>query len=93
MEGTPWIDEDSRRDLAELIARAKREKKWLYCSYRSLWFSPDELTKENDIGHFRWGAVNWELRDPEDNLAYLRCKVQATKNDIEAFQQRMKASA
>ena len=50
--------------LRPLIAKARAEGKWLHCSYQNLWFSPDQLETENREGRFRWGAVNWTLRDP-----------------------------
>ncbi len=54
--------------LNELIAQARREGKWLWTSYQDIWFSPDKLEAENKRGSFRWGVVNWKLRDPQERL-------------------------
>lgn len=54
--------------LNALIEQARAEKKWLWCYYQDLWFSPDELTAQNAEGRFRWGIVNWKLRDPVEML-------------------------
>ena len=54
-----------RSELAVLIERARKEGRWLWCSYQNLWFSPGELEKENANGSFLWGPVNWSLRDPK----------------------------
>lgn len=51
--------------LQSLIRQAREERKWLHCSYQDLWFSPTELEREWANGRFRWGAVNWTLRDPK----------------------------
>jgi len=56
------------KDLQALIAKAKREGKWLRCGYQGLWFSPKELTEANEKGRFLWGVVNWELCDPMDKI-------------------------
>ena len=54
--------------LQDLIDQARREGKWLWCHYQDLWFSPAQLEKENAEGRFRWGPVNWKLRDPIERL-------------------------
>lgn len=56
-------------DLSELIAEARKQSKWLHCAYQNLWFSPDDLEACNKAGRFRWGAVNWTLRDPKERIA------------------------
>ena len=50
----------------ELIEEARRRGLWLHCTYQDLWFSPDQLEAENKNGKFRWGPVNWRLRDPHE---------------------------
>jgi hypothetical protein len=55
--------------LKELIEQARKEGKWLWCHYQDLWFSPDQLEAENAAGKFRWGPVNWKLRDPQERLS------------------------
>ena len=54
--------------LQDLIDQARREGKWLWCHYQDLWFSPAQLEAENAKGNFRWGPVNWKLRDPIERL-------------------------
>lgn len=58
--------------LRALIEQARAEGKWLWCNYQDLWFSPDQLTEQNNNGSFRWGVVNWKLRDPQERLAEAR---------------------
>jgi len=55
-------------ELNPLIQQARDEGKWLWCRYQGLWFSPDQLEAEHEEGRFIWGAVNWELRDPQERL-------------------------
>lgn len=55
-------------EMAPLFAQAKAEGKWFWCHYQDLWFSPDQLRAEHATGRFRWGAVNWKLRDPQERL-------------------------
>lgn len=61
----PWPD------LAALMKRAQEEHLWFWTRYQDLWFSPSELRNHWDRGQFRWGAVNWELRDPAERLMEL----------------------
>jgi len=55
-------------ELQNLIDEARKNGKWLWSSYQDLWFSPDDLEAENRAGRFRWGVVNWKLRDPQERL-------------------------
>lgn len=74
------MPETALDSLRHLIAQARAEGKWLHCSYQDLWFSPDQLETANREGRFRWGAVNWTLRDPEEMVRQraddLRCAEQ-----------------
>jgi hypothetical protein len=65
--------------LNKLIAQARVEKKWLWCHYQDLWFSPDELEAKNKAGQFQWGAVNWELRDPQEKLNEAKRRTECAK--------------
>lgn len=65
----------------QLIAEARRQGLWLHCAYQNLWFSPDQLEAENKNGKFRWGAVNWRLRDPMEHIE------QAERRALEARQE------
>ena len=55
--------------LQDLINQAREETKWLWCHYQDLWFSPDQLEEENRKGSFRWGPINWKLRDPSERVS------------------------
>lgn len=73
--------------LPELIAKARREGKWLFCAYQALWFSPDQLARENANGRFRWGVVNWQLRDPQEHLAAARRAVDVAQAEMDRIEQ------
>lgn len=55
-------------ELNALIDKAEAEKKWLWCNYQDIWFSPAQLREANAKGGFRWAAVNWKLRDPQERI-------------------------
>jgi hypothetical protein len=55
-------------ELNALIDKAEGEGKWLWCHYQDLWFSPGQLREQNRNGKFRWGPVNWKLRDPQERI-------------------------
>ena len=59
------------KEMEGLFKRAKEEGLWFWCHYQDLWFSPDELRKAQADGRFRWGAVNWKLRDPREQVKKL----------------------
>lgn len=56
------------KELEHLFEEARAKGLWFYNPYYSLWFSPDELEAEQRSGKFRWGPVNWQLRDPSEYL-------------------------
>lgn len=60
---------DLAMQLHDLIEQARAERKWLWCRYQDLWFSPDQLQEQNRNGKFLWGPVNWQLRDPAERIA------------------------
>lgn len=55
-------------ELEAHIAKAESERKWLWCHYQDIWFSPAQLRAQIKDGKFRWGAVNWKLRDPQERI-------------------------
>lgn len=73
--------------LDELIEQARKEKKWLWCPYQDLWFSPDQLAAENAAGRFRWGPVNWKLRDQAERLAEANDAVKRANADRDRIAQ------
>ncbi len=83
---------DIMRQLKPLIQQARNEGSWLHCTYQDLWFTPDELERNNQVGKFLWGPVNWTLRDPAINVGILKGRVTAALDDLAAFEQRMAKS-
>lgn len=66
--------EEVKEMLEPLIQQAEREGMWLYhngIATGEFWFSPTQLRAENEKGHFLWGPVNWQLRDPWDKIKML----------------------
>jgi len=65
--------QSARDALDEMFRRAIANGLWFYHGGMSgpLWFSPDELQAEQEKGQFVWGAVNWQLRDPQEGVALL----------------------
>ena len=59
---------EAPHDLAPLFERADAEVLWFFSPYQRLWFSPDELRRHHANGKFRWSAVNWQLRNPQERL-------------------------
>jgi hypothetical protein len=76
-------------ELVEMMAKARCENLWFHSVYQDMWFSPDELQAAWDKGQFRWGAVNWILRNPAERLAQLALSIEATKRDLDEFQRRL----
>jgi hypothetical protein len=46
-----------------LYAEARAKGYVFHCSYQDLWFTPDELSECQSNGFFRWGVVNWKLKE------------------------------
>jgi len=81
MSDRPW-----NTGLDKMFARARQERLWFHCSYQDLWFSPDELERAQADGRFRWGAVNWSLRDPKEQIDYLKRKAAAVAEEAARFE-------
>lgn len=75
--------------LKPLIAEARASGQWLYTSYHGLWFSPDDLEKENANGKFLWGAVNWRLRDPLEHLTEAETRLKAATMERDRIRQKV----
>jgi len=71
--------------LKPLIEKARRAGKWLHCAYQDLWFSPEQLEQHNAAGRFRWGAVNWSLRDPQERLKEMQRSIDKTQKAFDRF--------
>ena len=73
----------------QLIEQARAERKLIYCRYQQLWFGPDELEALNKQGRFRWGAVNFTLRDPQEKLNEMYKSVKRQERDIRVLKDKM----
>lgn len=78
--------------LEPLFERAEREGLWFYSLYQGLWFSPKELRAEQAKGRFWWGAVNWELRDPAEEVVRLKANRDKQWAELQKFEARIHAS-
>lgn len=75
--------------MEELFKRAEKEKLWFYGRYHDLWFSPERLRQEQLSGSFRWGPSNWELRDPREQVSYLRQRAQRLHAEADKMEQEL----
>ena len=80
------------KEMNAMIDRAEKEKLWLRSLYQDMWFSPAELREQQAKGLFRWGVVNWELRDPKEHLAELQRIWVDAKKDYDEFAVKLMAS-
>lgn len=85
MTDTSGYTELTPQTLPELIDKAERNTLWLWCRYQDLWFSPAQLREANAQGRFRWGPVNWELRDPKERLAEADRRAKAAADTRDAI--------
>jgi len=83
--------EKIRAGMKPLFEKAEKENLWFYSNYQGLWFSPKELKKAQAGGHFNWGAVNWTLRDPKEELVNLRHKVTIAVEELSRWEAKLKA--
>lgn len=86
-----WTQADADA-LCDLILKAEKEGKWLYCSYQSLWFTPQQLRDANANGKFRWGVVNWQLRDPRERVAGLERMATGAQQELERVRKQLEES-
>lgn len=82
-----------RLGMKDLFERADRDGLWFWCGYQDLWFTPDALRREMSGGRFRWGAVNWELRDPKGKLAALEAEENRARTDRKAIERELATRA
>ena len=68
-----------------MIDDAEKQGKWLNCHYQNLWFSPNELRDLQLRGSFRWGPVNWEIRDPKERLEQLERGIKSATKERDDF--------
>jgi len=79
--------------LEPMFKEAEEKGLWFYCFYQAMWFSPTELREEQANGKFRWGAVNWKLRNPQDELKSLDKKIDDEIKRRDAFLHRIQMGA
>ena len=72
-----------------MIDSAEKQKMWMFCQYQALWFSPQELRKAQAEGRFRWGPVNWQIRDPQERMAELERGIALAIRDRDDFAKRL----
>lgn len=75
--------------MRPLFERADREGLWFYMNYQGIWISPDELRAAHAGDRFLWGAVNWELRDPEELIKDLRAGLNSSQQALTSAQERI----
>jgi hypothetical protein len=76
-------------ELAGLIAEAESKGLWISSRYQELWFSPDELRRNNARGAFLWSRDNWKIADPTIHLETLRQRASQASRDVEDFAWRL----
>lgn len=65
--------------MKPLFEQARAEGKWFWTRYQDIWFSPDQLAAEHAKGSFRWGPVNWKLRDPQERVNEAKARADAAQ--------------
>lgn len=86
------IPQEIIESLRPLYAEAEEKGLWFCSRHQTLWFSPSELRQAQENGSFRWGAWNWELRDPKERLEELRHEIATAIKAAADFEKRMKES-
>lgn len=80
---------DIKEQLAALRAYARADGKWFYTLQNDMWFSPDELERENAKGCYLWEPSWWELRDPFEALNALNAKLKRVQQERDVFADRV----
>ena len=89
------IEEPTKIELSlePLFKKAREEGLYFFINSMAtgpLWFSPDELKACQKEGRFRWGAVNWTLRDPREHLDELARRGKDTHDAHQEFLLKLK---
>ena len=74
--------------LHNLIDAAESKSLWLYTSYKSMWFSPNELRQEIAKGQYLW-AYGWTCRDPNEYLIAITKSINNLTAEKESFIKRI----
>lgn len=75
--------------LKTLIARARKEKQWLYLPKGDVWLAPGELERRIALNMLLHPVTDWELRDPKERLDELDEEIQLAVKRRENFRVRM----
>ena len=71
------------QEMAELFALAERGRLWFFNVSNQLWLTPQELRGEQIAGRFRWGTINWLLRNPNERLRELHDQFTEAQREYE----------
>ncbi len=80
---------DIVRTLEPLFQQALENGLWFYNAHHSIWFSPGELIAEIENDKFVWGAVNWELRNPEERIEEIHQEILFQCESLHTWRMRM----
>mgnify|MGYP001569389035 CR=1 FL=1 len=69
--------------MESLLVEAEHKNLWLHCAYQDLWFSPEQLRRHQAEGRFRWGPVNWRLRQPHERLQQAEARLRAAQQQVD----------
>jgi hypothetical protein len=75
--------------LKPMFKEAEEKGLWFHSSYQDMWFSPAELRAEQAEGRYWWGACNWTLKNPKEELERLVARLGYAQENIEKFKARM----
>lgn len=89
---TPSAEMNVVPGMESMFAEARTQGLWFFTNYQQLWFSPDELEQHQRAGTFRWGAVNWRLRPPQEYLEQLKREAGCARADYERGAARVAAA-
>ena len=86
-------EESEKREILDglkpMFQQAKLLGLWFHCGYQNLWFHPEELRKAHLEGRFIWGAVNYELCDPQEKIDSLKKEIEQAENKLANFEKRL----
>ena len=75
--------------LKPLFEEAEAKQLWFYQPHQNLWFTPAELRAEQAKGKWIWGAGNWKLRPPQEELDRLYAIALNTRKAHDLWQTKM----
>ncbi len=81
-------DQGIYEPLRWMFEKARRDGLWFFSSYQRMWFSPSELERHQRNGRFRWGPVNWVLKNPQERILELMLERTKSMREIASIHQR-----